>query len=277
MRSPRYSHVVILTFLIFVVAYPVGASDTNAKNVNLTLERSAHFTMADGSDVVIEPGTYQVEAADPWLRLIPGERQECLIIGGYQNVHHEEEMSTSQSSDFLVEGDDNAVVQLLLPGGQGLEAVGSASGIRSRAVKRSRIAKATPKRNTRLRRPAKTNIATKLQRSKTAQIMKGSTQSQLESKVQKLTLQVNSLRTTIQTLQNRLAKLESVMQVNNSGNVTINSSAKIKLNGSTVEVSSGQVIVNAGMSKFNGVVQSDTLITNSVVSSSYTPGAGNIW
>jgi hypothetical protein len=33
----------------------------------------------------------------------------------------------------------------------------------------------------------------------------------------------------------------------------------------------------AGMSKFSGVVQCDTLVTNSVVASSYTPGAGNIW
>jgi hypothetical protein len=31
------------------------------------------------------------------------------------------------------------------------------------------------------------------------------------------------------------------------------------------------------MSKFSGVVQCDTLISNSVISASYTPGAGNIW
>ena len=35
--------------------------------------------------------------------------------------------------------------------------------------------------------------------------------------------------------------------------------------------------VDAGMSKFSGVVQCDTLISNSVISASYTPGAGNIW
>jgi hypothetical protein len=44
-----------------------------------------------------------------------------------------------------------------------------------------------------------------------------------------------------------------------------------------MSVSSGMVKVDAGMSKFSGVVQSDTVITNSVVSASYTPGAGNIW
>jgi hypothetical protein len=35
--------------------------------------------------------------------------------------------------------------------------------------------------------------------------------------------------------------------------------------------------VNAAAAKFSGVVQCDTLISNSVVSQSYSPGAGNIW
>ncbi len=59
--------------------------------------------------------------------------------------------------------------------------------------------------------------------------------------------------------------------------ITLNTAAKVTVNGSTVEVSAGMVTVNAGMSKFSGVVQCDTLISNSVVSASYTPGAGNIW
>ena len=59
--------------------------------------------------------------------------------------------------------------------------------------------------------------------------------------------------------------------------ITINASAKITLNASTVEVSAGMITVDAGMSKFSGVVQCDTIIANSVVGSSYTPGAGNIW
>lgn len=61
------------------------------------------------------------------------------------------------------------------------------------------------------------------------------------------------------------------------GGVTIDSAAKVTVNASTIEVSAGMVTVNAGMSKFSGVVQADTVITNSVISSSYTPGAGNIW
>jgi len=59
--------------------------------------------------------------------------------------------------------------------------------------------------------------------------------------------------------------------------VTVNASAKITVNASTVEVNAGMITVNAGMSKFSGVVQCDTLIANSVAAASYTPGAGNIW
>ncbi|MBO0792915.1 MAG: hypothetical protein J2P36_18485, partial [Ktedonobacteraceae bacterium] len=59
--------------------------------------------------------------------------------------------------------------------------------------------------------------------------------------------------------------------------ITITASAKVTINASTAEISAGMVTVNAGMSKFSGVVQADTVITNSVVSASYTPGAGNIW
>lgn len=62
-----------------------------------------------------------------------------------------------------------------------------------------------------------------------------------------------------------------------SSGITITSSAKVTVNASTMEVNASMVTVNAGMSKFSGVVQCDTLISNAVVSSSYTPGAGNVW
>src|SRR5438105_11597612 len=77
----------------------------------------------------------------------------------------------------------------------------------------------------------------------------------------------------------------SVEIVDNNGNsvkletagVTVTASAKVTINASTVAISAGMVTVDAGMSKFSGVVQADTVISNSVISASYTPGAGNIW
>lgn len=62
-----------------------------------------------------------------------------------------------------------------------------------------------------------------------------------------------------------------------SSGITIQTSGTLSISASTVDVSAGSVSVNAGMSTFSGVAKSDTVITNSVVSSSYTPGAGNIW
>jgi uncharacterized protein involved in type VI secretion and phage assembly len=59
--------------------------------------------------------------------------------------------------------------------------------------------------------------------------------------------------------------------------VTLAASAKVTVQASMVEVSAGLVTVDAGTSTFSGVVTCDTLITNAVVSSSYTPGAGNVW
>jgi uncharacterized protein involved in type VI secretion and phage assembly len=58
--------------------------------------------------------------------------------------------------------------------------------------------------------------------------------------------------------------------------VTVTASSTVTLNASKVEVNAGVVTVNAGMSRFSGVVQCDTLITNSVISASYSPGAGNV-
>ena len=66
------------------------------------------------------------------------------------------------------------------------------------------------------------------------------------------------------------------MKMESSG-ITVNASAKVTVNASQVDVSAGMVNVNAGMSKFSGVVQADTVICNTIVAATYTPGAGNIW
>lgn len=87
---------------------------------------------------------------------------------------------------------------------------------------------------------------------------------------QKVTLKDGPGAVTIEDSNGNSVKLESA-------GITVTASAKVTVNASTAEISAGMLTVNAGMSKFSGVVQCDTLITNSVVSSSYTPGAGNIW
>jgi uncharacterized protein involved in type VI secretion and phage assembly len=88
---------------------------------------------------------------------------------------------------------------------------------------------------------------------------------------QKVTLKDGPGAVEIQDSNGNSMKLESA-------GITIQAAAKVSITaGAPVEVSASMLTVNAGMSKFSGVVQADTVITNSVVSSSYTPGAGNVW
>jgi len=59
--------------------------------------------------------------------------------------------------------------------------------------------------------------------------------------------------------------------------VSVQTSAKVSVQASQVEINSGQVTVNAGISKFSGMVQCDILQATTVIASTYTPGAGNVW
>jgi uncharacterized protein involved in type VI secretion and phage assembly len=79
------------------------------------------------------------------------------------------------------------------------------------------------------------------------------------------------LSVTVQDSSGNSVKLEAQgITVTASGTVTVNASG-------IATVSAAMVKVDSGMAKFSGVVKCETLITNSVVSASYTPGAGNVW
>ncbi len=61
------------------------------------------------------------------------------------------------------------------------------------------------------------------------------------------------------------------------GAVTISTGGDVKVQGTKLQVTAGMVTVDAAMSSFSGMVKCDVLQTNSVISTSYTPGAGTIW
>ncbi len=61
-----------------------------------------------------------------------------------------------------------------------------------------------------------------------------------------------------------------------SSGIEINGAAEIRLTTSTVTVTAGSVKVDAEMSESAGVVEASTLIADSVIAVSYSPGAGNI-
>ena len=87
---------------------------------------------------------------------------------------------------------------------------------------------------------------------------------------QRITLQQSSISVLIEDANGNTIRLDPE-------GITITAGEKVVISASQVEISAGMVTVNAGMAKFSGVVQTDTLIANTVVASSYTPGAGNIW
>jgi uncharacterized protein involved in type VI secretion and phage assembly len=62
-----------------------------------------------------------------------------------------------------------------------------------------------------------------------------------------------------------------------SKGVTIDTPAQVKVSGSTVQIDAGSVTVNSGIAKFSGIVKCEVLQATTVISSIYTPGAGNVW
>ncbi len=61
------------------------------------------------------------------------------------------------------------------------------------------------------------------------------------------------------------------------GGITVTSAAPLQVSAPSATMDFGMLTVDCAMSTFSGVVQVDTLISNAVVSASYTPGVGNIW
>jgi glycine cleavage system H lipoate-binding protein len=59
--------------------------------------------------------------------------------------------------------------------------------------------------------------------------------------------------------------------------VTVESGSRVSIVAPVVEITGSIVTVNAAVTKFAGVVEADTVKCNTVIASSYTPGAGNVW
>jgi uncharacterized protein involved in type VI secretion and phage assembly len=62
-----------------------------------------------------------------------------------------------------------------------------------------------------------------------------------------------------------------------SSGITLTTLSQLQVNASTATVTAGSVTVNAGSSTFSGMVQANSVISPSIVGSTYTPGAGNMW
>ena len=86
---------------------------------------------------------------------------------------------------------------------------------------------------------------------------------------QRITLQQSSISVLIEDANGNTIRLDPT-------GITITAGEKVVISASQVEISAGMVTVNAAMTKFSGAIEADTVMANSVISASYTPGAGNI-
>jgi hypothetical protein len=267
----------ILFSLIVLVCGFILSSQTWASlsPAAVTLEKAVHFMTVDGSDVVVQPGTYMIEAAEEWLRVIPDERRDALLLEAH-HTQHEEALQTPKAVIQVDEQNEIHIV-LLLPGGQGLEAIGAESGVRSRAVNRPLISQTTSQQKQASSLPPQSKKSTVVQHSKPILKDQSAPFNPLYLRVQSLEQQVETLKNLVNVLQGQLNTITSAIQVDNAGNVTIGQAGRVTLQGNIVKINAASIDAQTGMSKFSGVVQADTVVTNSVVSSSYTPGAGNIW
>lgn len=62
-----------------------------------------------------------------------------------------------------------------------------------------------------------------------------------------------------------------------SSKVEVQASASVEVTAGQVKVSAGMVKIDAGLVDCSGVVKCSTLKADAVISTSYTPGAGNVW
>lgn len=74
------------------------------------------------------------------------------------------------------------------------------------------------------------------------------------------------------------AASEVLVQHQNGSSIRIDAAGTITITANaTVDVNASAVNVHAPIATFDGVVQCQTIIATTVVGSTYTPGAGNVW
>lgn len=126
--------VLSVVFSVGIAIAAVVTAATVASAPTITLEKAVHFTSPSGEDVVIGPGTYEVEAVKEGLRLTPkdGKAEDAKVIQANPTPHPETIHATKAVAESL--GEDALRVALRRADGTGFEAVGSFSGVRSRGV-----------------------------------------------------------------------------------------------------------------------------------------------
>ena len=99
----------------------------------VSLEQPAHFLASDGSDLLIEAGTHEVDTLVGSRLRLNTEGGETVFLDAHATTHSEE---IEAPLAVTVRGEDPDVIHivLVLPNGQALDTTGSISGTRSRGL-----------------------------------------------------------------------------------------------------------------------------------------------
>jgi len=143
-------------FSIFVIV--AGHTLALAANASLTmveLPTAIHFLTPAGEDIEMGPGTYEVEAAESWLKLVPeGQgRAEAVLLEATAGTHDETVTEPAVRLEGEPDNPDVFHLGLLLADGTGLEAIGTKSGIRPRGLNLAFMQRATPRKRTFTQQP----------------------------------------------------------------------------------------------------------------------------
>lgn len=131
----RLPFIGLLLFLSVMVV--IGNTRTETLSTpTVEFTQPLHFLTPGGEDVIVQQGTYEISQASEWLQLIPvgGDKIQAMLVEATPITHNETIGVPTALS--VSDSEDEYVMRLLLPGGTGLESVGSYSGVRSKAVRR---------------------------------------------------------------------------------------------------------------------------------------------
>ena len=119
---------------------------SESRSTSIPFDRTIHFGNASGATTQVQPGTYEMNSSQGKLQLTGGSSGLPILLDARVTTH-EETVETTTPLSFS-EQEDEHIVMLLFPDGTALEAMGSYSGIQSRAARRSgkRVSRAVIKR-----------------------------------------------------------------------------------------------------------------------------------
>jgi hypothetical protein len=124
----------ILVGVAILMGAPAWAADSNA-SPTVSLPQAVHFMDAKGQDLVVGPGSYRVDAEGTnRIRLLPVETGETVVIDAVSFTHQETVERPVPVTVPDPEQPDVLHLALLSPDGTGLDAIGTYSGVKPRAV-----------------------------------------------------------------------------------------------------------------------------------------------